>query len=69
MDLFFDNTKKFFVELLAIAKEKEEIAQDANIYNLASYLNNALIGIRVLVKCSPSDAELTNIIKTTLSVL
>lgn len=69
VDLFFDNTKKFFVELLAIAKEKEEIAQDANIYNLASYLNNALIGIRVLVKCSPSDAELTNIIKTTLSVL
>lgn len=69
VDLFFDNTKKFFVKLLDIAKEKKEIAQDTNIYNLASYLNNALIGIRVLVKCSPSDAELANIIKTTLSVL
>ena len=56
VDLFFDNTKKFFVELLEIAKEKKEISQEANIYNLASYLNNALIGIRVLVKFSPSDA-------------
>ncbi len=69
VDLFFDNTKKFFVKLLAIAKEKKEIPQDKNIYDLASYLNNALIGIRVLVKCLPSDTELSNIIKTTLSVL
>lgn len=69
VNLFFDNTKKFFVSLLAIAKEKKEIAQDTNIYELASYLNNALIGIRVLVKVSPSEAELNNIIKTTLAVL
>lgn len=69
VQLFFDDTKKFFVDLLKIAKEKEETAQNTNVYELASYLNNALIGIRVLVKCSPSDAELTNVIKTTLSVL
>ncbi|RZI48712.1 TetR/AcrR family transcriptional regulator [Lactococcus kimchii] len=69
VQLFFDNTKNFFVDLLTMAKEKEEIAQETDVFELASYLNNALIGIRVLVKCSPNKSELTNIIKTTLSIL
>lgn len=69
VQLFFYDTKKFFIDLLMIAKEKEEIAQDANIYEISSYLNNALIGIRVLVKCVPSETELRNIIKNTLSIL
>lgn len=69
VELFFDNTKKFFVDILTVAKEKKEIAQSTNIYKIASYLNNALIGIRVLVKCSPSENELNDIIKTTLAVL
>lgn len=55
--------------LLNQAKEKGELAADIDTRILASYLNNALIGIRVLVRSETSRTELENIIKTTLSIL
>lgn len=66
---FFEKTKSFFVLLLNQAKEKGELAADTDTRILASYLNNALIGIRVLVRSETSRTELENIIKTTLSIL
>ena len=66
---FFEKTKSFFVLLLNQAKEKGELAADIDTRILASYLNNALIGIRVLVRSATSRTELENIIKTTLSIL
>jgi len=69
VEQFFEDTKRFFEHLLSMAQEKKELAPETDIYTLASYVNNALIGIRVLVRCSPAEKELTNIISTTLSVL
>ena len=66
---FLEKTKSFFVLLLNQAKEKGELAADIDTRILASYLNNALIGIRVLVRSETSRTELENIIKTTLSIL
>lgn len=66
---FFEKTKSFFMRLLDQAKENGELPTDTDTRVLASYLNNALIGIRVLVRSSTSQTELKNIIKTTLSML
>lgn len=66
---FFEKTKSFFIRLLNQAKENGELSADTDTRILASYLNNALIGIRVLVRSVASQTELKNIIKTTLSML
>ncbi len=65
----FDKSEMYLYQLLVEAMKKGEISKDKNLQELASYLHNAWVGIRVLAKTANDQAKLHTIVKTTLSVI
>lgn len=65
----FASGEKLLLELVTLGQNTGEIADHHNAESLASYLNNAWIGMRVLVKTSDDKEKLKGIIDTTLAIL
>lgn len=65
----FSKSENYIYQLLKDAQKNDIALQGQNLYELASYLNNAWVGIRVLAKTTNDQKKLRSIIKVTLSVL
>lgn len=65
----FDKSEMYLYQLLVEAMIKGEISKNKNLQELASYLHNAWIGIRVLAKTTNDQTKLHTIVKTTLSII
>lgn len=65
----FEKSETYLYMLLVEAKNKGEISKSENLRELASYLHNAWVGIRVLVKTTNDQMKLHSIVKTTLSII
>ncbi|MFD1901569.1 hypothetical protein GQR36_18970 [Enterococcus termitis] len=59
----------YLYQLLIEAEAKGELARNQQLPELASYLHNAWVGLRVLVKTTNDQAKLQSIVKTTLSII
>lgn len=62
-------SEAFIYEILKEEQEKEGNRNNRNLQELASYLHNAWVGLRVLTKTTNDQEKLGTIINTTLSVL
>ncbi|WP_311769227.1 TetR/AcrR family transcriptional regulator [Listeria immobilis] len=65
----FDKSEMYLYQLLVEAMIKGEISKNKNLQELACYLHNAWVGIRVLVKTTNDQTKLPTIVKTTLSII
>ncbi|AIS62349.1 TetR/AcrR family transcriptional regulator [Listeria ivanovii subsp. londoniensis] len=65
----FDKSEMYLYQLLVEAMNKGEISKNKNLQELASYLHNAWVGIRVLAKTTNDQIKLHTIVKTTLSII
>lgn len=65
----FLNTEQLFYELLVSGQQTGEIAEHHNALKLSVFLNNAWVGLRVMVKATEDTEKLTSIMDTTLAVL
>ncbi|AIS59517.1 division inhibitor protein [Listeria ivanovii subsp. londoniensis] len=65
----FDKSEMYLYQLLVEAMNKGEISKNKNLQELASYLHNAWVGIRVLAKTTNDQTKLHTIVKTTLSII
>ncbi|WP_271005183.1 TetR/AcrR family transcriptional regulator [Listeria seeligeri] len=65
----FDKSEMYLYQLLVEAMIKGEISKNKNLQELASYLHNAWVGIRVLAKTTNDQTKLHTIVKTTLSII
>ncbi|MBC1471810.1 TetR/AcrR family transcriptional regulator [Listeria seeligeri] len=65
----FDKSEMYLYQLLVEAMKKGEISKNKNLQELASYLHNAWVGIRVLAKTTNDQSKLPTIVKTTLSII
>ncbi|MBC1484551.1 TetR/AcrR family transcriptional regulator [Listeria sp. FSL L7-1509] len=65
----FDKSEMYLYQLLVEAMIKGEISKNKNLQELASYLHNAWVGIRVLAKTTNDQTKLPTIVKTTLSII
>lgn len=65
----FDKSEMYLYQLLVEAMDKGEISKNKNLQELASYLHNAWVGIRVLAKTTNDQTKLHTIVKTTLSII
>ncbi|MBP1963654.1 TetR/AcrR family transcriptional regulator [Paenibacillus aceris] len=62
-------TEKLFYELLVSGQQTGEISRQHSAENLSIYLNNAWVGLRVLVKTTNDKEKLESLIDTTLAIL
>lgn len=65
----FLNTERLFERLLRHGQDSDELPRSFEPADMAAYLHNALVGLRVLVKLTPDSAKLHTIIDTTLKML
>lgn len=65
----FDKSEMYLYQLLVEAMNKGEISKNKNLQELASYLHNAWVGIRVLAKTTNDQTKLHTIVKITLSII
>lgn len=65
----FSRTEKLFYNLLIQGQNKGEISNEHNPELLSLYLNNTLVGLRVLVKTNYNSKNIEKIVDLTLSVL
>ncbi|MBC2018874.1 TetR/AcrR family transcriptional regulator [Listeria seeligeri] len=65
----FDKSEMYLYQLLVEAMNKGEISKNKNLQELASYLHNAWVGIRVLAKTTNDQIKLHTIVKITLSII
>lgn len=65
----FARTEDYLHSLLELGQQAGEISSDKKPENLSHYLQNSLVGIRVLVKVELDKKKLESIVDTTLSVL
>lgn len=65
----FDKSEMYLYQLLVEAMNKGEISKNKNLQELANYLHNAWVGIRVLAKTTNDQTKLHSIVKTTLSII
>lgn len=65
----FDKSEMYLYQLLVEAMIRGEISKNKNLQELASYLHNAWVGIRVLAKTTNDQTKLHTIVKTTLSII
>lgn len=63
----FTSAETQIYNLLSVAQRKGELSTTKDIKALASYLHNALVGIRVLTKTTNDKSKLESIIQLTLS--
>nr|WP_321291767.1 TetR/AcrR family transcriptional regulator [uncultured Trichococcus sp.] len=65
----FKQTENLIADLLIRGQARGEVASSFDISELARYIHNALIGVRVLVKTTSDPQELESTIDLTLSIL
>ena len=65
----FKQTENLIADLLIRGQARGEVASSFDINELARYIHNALIGIRVLVKMTADPKEFDSTIDMTLSIL
>ncbi len=65
----FSKSEQFIYQLLVDAQVSEDSLRGRNLEDLASYLNNAWVGLRVLAKTTDDIQKLNTIIDVTLSIL
>ena len=65
----FKQTENLIANLLIRGQARGEVASSFDINELARYIHNALIGVRVLVKTTSDRQELESTIDLTLSIL
>lgn len=63
------DTEKLLYKLLQQGRESGEIVSEMDNTVMSEYLNNALVGLRVMVKTARDTAKLERIVDATLSVL
>lgn len=69
IQMLFERSEHQLFNLLLIAQEKNELSKDTDIEQLAFYLHNALLGLRVLIKTTDNRQKIDSIIEQTLSVV
>ncbi|MNW15051.1 hypothetical protein D3C71_2134360 [compost metagenome] len=69
MNEAFLNTERLLEQLVAHGQASGEISERHRAADLAVFLHNALVGLRVMVKITPEPAKLQRIADTTLAVL
>lgn len=62
-------TEKLFYDLLVSGQQSGEISNQHSAENLSIFLNNAWVGLRVLVKTTDDKEKLRSLIDTTLAIL
>lgn len=65
----FKQTENLIADLLIRGQARGEVARSFDIGELARYIHNALIGVRVLVKMTANPKEFESTIDMTLSIL
>ena len=65
----FKQTENLIADLLIRGQARGEVARSFDISELARYIHNALIGVRVLVKMTADPKEFDSTIDLTLSIL
>jgi len=65
----FLNTEELFYTLLVNGQESGEISTALDAVSLSQYLNNAWVGLRVMVKATEDKEKLENIIDLTMAIL
>ena len=65
----FKQTETLIADLLIRGQARGEVARSFDISELARYIHNALIGVRVLVKMTANPKEFDSTIDLTLSIL
>ena len=65
----FKQTENLIADLLIRGQARGEVARSFDIGELARYIHNALIGVRVLVKMTADPKEFDSTIDMTLSIL
>jgi TetR/AcrR family transcriptional repressor of nem operon len=65
----FSKTEKRLYELVFRGQSTGEVAGQLNAEKLSRFLNNSLVGLRVMVKTTNDREELEGIIDTTLAIL
>lgn len=65
----FSKSENYIFQLLFEAQKNDIALKEQNLYELASYLHNAWVGIRVLAKTTNDQKKLRSIVKVTLSIL
>ncbi|KAF1299427.1 TetR family transcriptional regulator [Enterococcus sp. JM4C] len=65
----FDKTENFFYKLLVDAQANGELQTKQSLKDLAAYLHNAWVGLRVLAKTTNDQEKLQSIITVTLAVI
>ena len=65
----FKQTENLIADLLIRGQARGEVARSFDIGELARYIHNALIGVRVLVKMTADPKEFESTIDMTLSIL
>ncbi|MNC00684.1 HTH-type transcriptional repressor ComR [compost metagenome] len=65
----FLNTERLFERLLRHGQESGELPRSFEPADIAAYLHNVLVGLRVLVKTTQDRGKLQSIVDTTLKVL
>ena len=65
----FKQTENLIADLLIRGQARGEVASSFDINELARYIHNALIGVRVLVKITEDPKEFDSTIDLTLSIL
>lgn len=65
----FSKSENYIFQLLSEAQKNDIALKEQNLHELASYLHNAWVGIRVLAKTTNDQKKLRSIVKVTLSIL
>ncbi|KWX88612.1 hypothetical protein AMQ83_05700, partial [Paenibacillus riograndensis] len=65
----FLNAERLLEQLITRGQASGEIAEHHRAADLAVFLHNALVGLRVMVKINPDRSKLQRIADTTLAVL
>ncbi|KGE18045.1 TetR/AcrR family transcriptional regulator [Paenibacillus wynnii] len=65
----FSRTEKILLEIVKHGQDQGEIPKNLDPSALSEYLNNALVGFRVMVKVTRDSSKLQRILDTTLSIL
>lgn len=63
------DTEQFILELIKEGQQSGEIDKSLNAEWLAQYFNNALVGLRVMIKTTDDREKLEQIVEITMSIL
>ncbi|MBP3963114.1 TetR/AcrR family transcriptional regulator [Paenibacillus lignilyticus] len=69
VQLGWDTIEQFIHDIIAEGQQSGEISREHNARWLSHFYNNALTGLRVMIKTSSDNAKLTSIVDINMSVL